>query len=140
MLISIIRCGSSMSRLRTFFSRTRSRSIRHRQHRNSYCRCRQKDSTVGIVVVSDIFKTFRCPLSIFLTNEKIAFNHPSKLIQCCSAEGLVPSDHPQRVFRQAATSPPDNQRKVQSEFVIIVEVGNAIKHSGWSREQVPELG
>ena len=52
----------------------------------------------------------------------------------------MPSDHPQRVFRQAATPPPDNQRKVQSEFVIIVEVGNAIKHSGWSREQVPELG
>ena len=140
MLMIIIRCGSNMSRLRTFFSRTRSRCTRHRQHRNSYCRCRQKDSTVGIVVVSDIFKTFRCPLSIFLTNEKIAFNHPSKLIQCCSAEGLVPSDHPQRVFRQAATSPPDNQRKVQSEFVISVEVGNAMKHSGWSREQVPELG
>ena len=42
MLIIIIRSGSSMSRLRTFFSRTRSRCTPHRQHRNSYCRCRQK--------------------------------------------------------------------------------------------------
>ena len=36
----------------------------------------------------------------------------------------MPSNHPQRVFRQAATPPPDNQRKVQSEFVISFEVGN----------------
>ena len=65
MLIIIIRSGSSMFRLRTFFSRTRSRCTPHRQHRNSYCRCRQKNSIIGIVVVSDICNTFRCPLFIF---------------------------------------------------------------------------
>ena len=131
MLIIIIRSGSNMSRLRTFFSRTRSRCTPHRQHRNSYCRCRQKDSTVGIVVVSDICKTFRSPLrQIILQNW---FNVVPQRDSCLA---IIPNACSAKLQPLHQTI----KEKFKVSLWSALKLAMLMNCSGWSREQVPELG
>ena len=131
MLIIIIRSGSNMSRLRTFFSRTRSRCTPHRQHRNSYCRCRQKDSTVGIVVVSDICKTFRSPFrQIILQNW---FNVVPQRDSCLA---IIPNACSAKLQPLHQTI----KEKFKVSLWSALKLAMLMNCSGWSREQVPELG